>query len=406
MEEEKGTYTVKDLKATVGNSDLSGEVTVVVGGMRPNVSARLSSALIDLADFTPVSVDPPEEDSNYISAPEEDSSDEKLIFPPYPLPLDIMRLANLDVTLKTGHLRAQGILLKQVSVELNLKDEQLRVKHAKAQLAGGTVSADVTLNYSDTTARLTTHLDAKEVEIGRLLEQAQGKNVMSGGKTDFTIDLDGRGNSVRELLAQLNGRILVTMGEGRIHNSVVNIAAPDLMIEFMHMINPFAERDEYTSLRCGVALFDIKDGIATTNNGITVETSRMNLIGSGTFNLATEELNFSIHPEAHQGFSVNAVSLSNLVRVGGTLAEPKIEPDPVGIMKTGASIGAAVFTNGLSFLAEVLFNFITSDRNPCITTLNKASVSPSDNGWFHPAFPQPIKEDGHVPEFNDEIPEE
>ncbi len=403
--EEQGTFTIKDLKATVGNSDLSGVVTVAVDGMLPNVSARLSSTLIDLADFTPVSVGLPEEDSDYASAPEEDSSDEKLIFPPYPLPLNFMRWANVDVTLKADHIRAQGIPLKQVSVELNLKDEQLRVKHAKAKLAGGTVSAEVTLNSSDTTARLTTHLEGKEVEVGRLLEQAQVKNIISGGKTDFTIDLEGHGNSVRELLAQLDGRILVTMGEGRIHNSVVNIAAPDLMIEFMHMINPFAERDEYTSLRCGVALFDIKDGIAVTNNGVAIETSKMNLIGSGAINLETEELTFSIHPEAHQGISVNAISLSNLVRVGGTLAEPKTEPDPVGIAKTGASIGAAVFTNGISLLAEVLFNFVTSDRNPCITTMNKASVSTSTNGWFYPDFPQPINENGNVPELDDELQE-
>ena len=391
VSEEKEAYTVKDFKVTLGNSDLSGEVTVALGGRRPNVSARLASVLIDFLDFMPASG----------VAPKEDASDEKLIFPSYELPLDVLRWADADVTLKAKYIHAPGMILRQVNVAPSLKGGRLRVKNAKARLAGGTVSADMTIDASSKTAKLSTQLDAKEVEVGRLLEQVDLTDVMSGGNTDVTIDLNSRGNSVRDLMAKLNGRMLVAMGEGRIHNSVANIAAPDLLLEIFHMMNPVTGKDEYTTLRCGVVLFDIKDGIAITNNGITVETSKMNIIGSGTINLETEELDLSIHPKAHHGISVNAVSLSNLFRLGGTLAEPKTGPDPVGILKTGTSIGAAVFTNGISLLAEALFNVATLDRNPCITTLTKASASTSTNGWFYPDSPQPIKENGHVPEFND-----
>jgi uncharacterized protein involved in outer membrane biogenesis len=395
VSEEKEAYTVKDFKVTVGNSDLSGEVTVALGGKRPNVSARLASVLIDFLDFMPASG----------IAPEEDASGEKLIFPAYELPLDALRWADADVTLKAKYIHAPGVTLKQVNVAPSLKGGRLRVKQAKARLAGGTVSADMTMDASSKTAKLSTQLDAKEVEVGRLLEQVDLTDVMSGGKTDVKIDLKGRGNSVRELMAKLNGRMLVEMGEGRIHNSVANIGAPDLLLEIFHMMNPLSEKDEYTSLRCGVVHIDVKDGIAMTDKGIGAETSKMNLIGSGAINLETEELDLSIHPKAHHGISVNAVSLSNLFRLGGTLAEPKAKPDPVGILKTGTSIGAAVFTNGISLVAEALFNVATLDRSPCATALGKASVGTPANGSYHPAPPQPIKNGGGVRDQLEEISE-
>ncbi|MCI0590994.1 MAG: hypothetical protein L0Y67_05235, partial [Gammaproteobacteria bacterium] len=90
-------------------------------------------------------------------------------------------------------------------------------------------------------------------------------------------------------------------------------------------------------------------------------------------NLKTEELELGIHPKAREGLGIGAGSFSELVRVGGTLAEPKPEPDPVGALKTGASIGAAVFTSGLSLLAEGLFRHATADRSPCATALSSHS---------------------------------
>ena len=113
--------------------------------------------------------------------------------------------------------------------------------------------------------------------------------------------------------------------------------------------------------RCGIY------AQATTDKGIAAQTGKMNLIGSGVINLKTEELEIQIHPKAREGLGIGAGTLAQLVRVGGTLAEPKPEPDPVGVLKTGASIGAAVFTSGLSLLAEGLFRHVTADKSPCVT---------------------------------------
>lgn len=368
-----GAYMVKELKALVGNSDLSGEVTVALGGKRPKVSATLTSTLINLADFSLSSG----------AASGKGAKDKKRIFPANPLPLDGLRLVDADVTLKAERIRTQAMVLEQVDVALNLKGGRLSVKLVTAQLAGGTLSADMTLDAAGKTARLSTNLIAKEVEMGRLLEQVQVKDVMSGGKTDIQIRLNGRGNSIRTLMAGLNGRILVVMGKGQIHNSAVNLVGADLVMETIRMMNPFAEKDEYTSLQCGVVRFDVRNGIATTDKGIAAETRKMSVIGSGTINLKTEELDLGIHSEALEGIGVSAGSLAKLVRLGGTLAEPKLEPDTVGILKKGATIGAAVATGGLSLLAEGLFSLATN-KSPCVTALGKVSAKTADSGVSQP----------------------
>jgi hypothetical protein len=75
---------------------------------------------------------------------------------------------------------------------------------------------------------------------------------------------------------------------------------------------------------------------------------------------------------------IGAGTLSSLMRIQGTLAEPRIGTDLEGLAKTGASIGAAVATGGLSLLAESVYGQVSADEYPCETALaRKIEVSPS-----------------------------
>ena len=358
-----GAYLIKDIHAKVGKSDLSGEITVAFASTRPNLSGRLTSNLLDLAELLP----------------KKEPQKQARIFSAEPLPLDALRVVDADVMIKANRVRTRGLVLhsvwmqfgpeitlENVTMGLKLEAGRLSINPATAELAGGTVRADMVLDASGQTPILSSNLVAKQIEVGQL-EQVKKEDFLTGGKTDIRINVSGRGNSVRSVMAGLNGELLVVMGEGRIKNTKVDLIGADLLIETIRMMSSSTEEDDFTDLRCGVLHFYIKDGIATTDKGIAAQTGKMNLIGSGVINLKTEELEIRIHPKARKGLGIGAGTLAQLVRVGGTLAEPKPEPDPVGVLKTGASIGAAVFTSGLSLLAEGLFRHVTVDKSPCVT---------------------------------------
>jgi hypothetical protein len=55
------------------------------------------------------------------------------------------------------------------------------------------------------------------------------------------------------------------------------------------------------------------------------------------------------------------------MRIQGTLASSRIGTDLKGLAKTGAGIGVAVATGGLSLIAESVYGRVSEDENPCKT---------------------------------------
>ena len=95
--------------------------------------------------------------------------------------------------------------------------------------------------------------------------------------------------------------------------------------------------------------------------------------------LKTEGLDLGARLAARKGISLGAGTLSSLVKVQGTLAEPQLGTDLTGIVNTGAKVGIAVATVGLSLVAESVYGHITQDDYPCQTALaRQIEVTPSD----------------------------
>ena len=97
----------------------------------------------------------------------------------------------------------------------------------------------------------------------------------------------------------------------------------------------------------------------------------LTVTGAGTVNLGTEALDLGIRPAPREGVNIGAGQLAGLVRVKGTLSSPEAGADAGGMLKAGASAGAALATGGLSLLAQALLNEAESDPHPCATALGE-----------------------------------
>jgi len=392
-------YQLKGLKARVGKTDVSGRLAAVLTGERPRVEAQLTSTNIDLADFTTA--------ASGAAVPEKDdkTQKEKRVFSADPLPLDGLRSLDADVTLRADRITVQGLPLQNVDLKLALDGGRLLLKTAKAQVAGGTISAGIDVDARGKIAALTATVDGSQIDRGRLIKEAMGSDIMSGGKIDLTLRLKGRGNSGRALAAGLNGEVLMVTGEGRLNNKSMNLAGGDVRLELLSMLNPFMKEEPYTTLKCAVVRFDIKDGMATTEKGIAVETDKLLILGTGTINLKNEQLALLIDSKPKDDvvkgslktlITVGDVSLAGLVQVGGTLAEPRLELNPAGVLKQGASVTAAAATGGLSTLVTRLYNEVTKDENPCLTAQRKPASTSASSGKTEQSRPEEKNKKGGV----------
>jgi len=394
LSDSEAGYQLEGLKARVGKTDVSGRLAAVLTGERPRVEAQLTSTNIDLADFTT--------GAGGAAVPEKDkkTQKEKRVFSADPLPLDGLRSVDANVTLRADSITVQGVPLQNVDLKLALDGGRLLLKPAKAQVAGGTISAGIEVDARGKIAGLTTTVDGSQIDRGRLIKEITGSEIMSGGKIDLTLRLKGRGNSVRALAAGLNGEVLMVTGEGRLNNKSMNLAGGDVRLELLRMLNPFMKEEPYTTLKCAVLRYDIKDGLATTEKGIAVETDKLLILGTGTINLKNEQLALLIESKPKDDLvkgslktliTVGDVSLAGLVQVGGTLAKPKLELNPAGVLKQGASVTAAAATGGLSTLVTRLYNEVTKDENPCLTAQRKPAPTGASTGEAEQSRPEEKK---------------
>jgi len=350
-----GSYAIKSLAVNAGNTDLSGEVTANIASKLPSITAKLNSNLLDLAELSPEEKAPTD-------------SQKQRLFSSEPLPLAALKSVNANVSLNAKQIKTSSLVLADTKVSLLLKNGNLSIKPLTSLVAGGQLAGSIGLNASGKTSALTTNLTMKGLEPNQL---ADLKDKLTGAKTDVTINVNGSGDSVSEIMAGLNGKLLVQVGEGVITDSIAGSLGADVLTKTINMVNPLAQSSDATQLQCAVVNFDIKQGLATTEKGIAIATNQMNIIGSGTVNLKTEELDIGIKPEAKEGVGINAGKLAALVRIGGTLAEPKPKADMVGTVSTGLSVGTALATGGMSLLAEGLLDRATADADPCATALGQ-----------------------------------
>jgi hypothetical protein len=348
------TISISALQLTAGATSATGELTVV-RGERTALRGRLESPLLDLTPF----------------AGEEAKQKPKKLFSPDKLPFEALKSLDADLQLRLGELRSRDNVFQNVDLPLKLSGGRLAVKSLKARHAGGNLTVNLDLNAAGAKPKLDLDLALAQFEMGKL-PAVQRKKTIEGGPADLAIQAAGSGDSVAAIMSGLNGKLLLKIGQGRIPNNVADKPGVGLILKTFGSLNPLAKSEPYSTLECGVVNFSIKNGIATTDKGIAVQTDKMTMVGSGAVNLKTEQLDLGFRPYAREGIGINIGTIAGAGRVGGTLAEPKLVIDAANALKAGATAGAAVMTFGLSTLAQGMFDKQTADPAPCDTALGKA----------------------------------
>ena len=270
-------------------------------------------------------------------------------------------------------LKTSALELDRLIAALTLDGGRLALK-AGSGLAGGSLDARIDLRAAASPATLAVNIDGEGIILGRL-PHAAGEAWFEGGATSLQVEGSGTGESIGEMMDDWDGKFLVRVGEMTVPNNRVEFFGADLLTTVFSGLNPFSGQEETAVVECAVINLGIEDGIAAIDRQIAVQTTKMSVVGSGTIDLGTEELNLGIRPYARQGLGLNVNDFAGFAGIGGTLANPQVRVDGGAALKSGVTAGAAIATGGLSLLGQALFNKTTSDPDPCLTALGGAPVS-------------------------------
>ena len=319
---EGNTWKTTDLKGRMGESDVSGTLTVVTGGERPRLDAKLASNMLDLADLGPLIG--ASNRSRYKPTPK----DVSMLLPARQLEFDA--LGKLD-----AHVQVQAKQVVRVAdwpfdnfrADFRLENHQIVLDPIEFGMASGTLAGRVMLDArrQPANAALTARMSGVRVaEIARdKAAVGEAAGILSG-----RVDLKGHGNSISAVLGSADGRITLLLAEGNVPGLLPALIDLDGARVLANLVGKNPE-----SVRCSAIDIGIENGVATPNVAV-VETDTTVLSLSGRLSLETEQIDMKLTQAPKKP---SFLSLRTPIVIGGTLANPDLSPAPAPLAARGAA---------------------------------------------------------------------
>lgn len=203
--------------------------------------------------------------------------------------------ATLEAKLQAQQVIYGKLKLAAAALDGSIHEREIALRMVRFVYAGGRVSGAGVLKTAGGTSDL--HLDAN-LEGGDADRLAQELGAGAGdltGKVGGAITLDMQGDTVAAALRQSQGAAILTMHDGSIKRSIIEMASTDLR-------TLFREREGSSPIGCLVGVVSMKNGLASLSP-LRLETKDAILVGSGTIDLVRQQVDIGAKSErASTGF--------------------------------------------------------------------------------------------------------
>lgn len=329
-----GRWHLNKARGMIGESDIAGQLTVDTTDEKPYLTADLRSRRVDFDDLgaffgTPTRQVAGETRSTPVVGGR--------LLPDATLQVDRIRAMNADVKYRADAVNAPGLPLRQVSLDLDLRDGVLKMNPISFSLDRGAISGTVVLNatgdvpYTDLDLRMTG---------GRIEDwvttRVQNLPVIEGALA-ARLKLSGSGNSVHRAASNANGSLTLVAPRGEVRQAFAELLGVNVSAGLIKLLS---EDPKTTPLRCAVADFQVRNGVARSNR-ILADTGVVLVEGGGTINLEKETMNLRFEGDSKKP---RLLRLFVPITVKGPLTKPA-----VGV-ETGQLVGQGGVAAGLAAL--------------------------------------------------------
>jgi AsmA protein len=319
----KKMWRYEKFSGRIGDSDIAGNVEVDTGGKRPALKAELVSRLLDLADLGPLigaqsgRLDAAQQAALQPKATTASTPRHARVLPDLPFNTDRWGSVDAEVTLKAATIRrAKELPLEALDTHLSLRDSVLTLDPLNFGLAGGQLDTVISLDGRKDPIVAHARVRAKKIFIAKLFPTVD-LNKNSIGQINGELDLDGTGDSVSQMLASANGKLGLVIADGEVSQLMMEKVG----LHLWEILALNVTGDKLVKLRCGVADFDVKQGVMRTD-ALIFDTEITTIIATGNIDLAQEKLNLTLQQKTKD---TSPVALRSPIYVRGTFANPRVE---------------------------------------------------------------------------------
>ena len=254
----------------------------------------------------------------------------EMVIPDTPLPWGVLRQADAALDLRANVIRWGGVDYRNASGRVSLQDGVGQLDNIVVTTPAGRVSFSASFDARAPAPPVNLNLQAGGISLDALL-QAAGLPGGSDGTAELDVMLQATGVSPHALAASLTGHAGVALVDGEIANAALAASVGSVVKQASAGLDPAGR----SHIRCLAVRADATGGVVNVS-ALKLDTSRLELTGGGTVNLADETLALHLHPLLRLG----AAGVSAPLLVDGTLRHPLVALDPAaGSGRTSVVIG-------------------------------------------------------------------
>lgn len=353
--------SVKGLDGRVGNSDVAGDLAVDIGQNPAFVSADLTSNRVDFADLAGLVGGTPGAAPGKVASPEQkqqarELAAEQRIIPDSKIDADAWRNLNLDVRFKGKSVEAPKVPIQNLAFHVVTKNGLITLDPFQATVAQGVINANAAVDGRKDPVQGAVDLRVRRLQLNEFMKRFNLQNdalgVFSG-----RVQLNGTGDTVRQLAATADGRMAFTMEGGSIDALLPQLGGLDIGQAVMTFLRrKFGNEPENTQIRCAIADLPVQNGIVDAKT-ILVDTPSDKLTVEGKVSLRSENMDLVFHAYPRD---VSIVSSRMPIAISGPIRSPSIAPAPGYIQNKPLAWAVAPFAALLPFV-----ELGSDDEQPC-----------------------------------------
>lgn len=354
---------------TVANNQITGTINTNLSKPIPQIKANLSSPLFDMRTLQNKSK------TSYLNLISTVQASE--LVPNTAIPYSELKTINGSVLLDVKQLIINdAITTNNVNLNAVLNNGVLTISPLELNFGSGKIDMNAVLNANNQSLSL--KVNSKDILLQDLhkefiITQKGDFGIIDGGKTTIFIDLKSNGSTYRQLVQNAKGQFTFIVSESNIQTGALHFLTDSFVEQLIGVLKIDTQKSSNVNLRCAVINSNIANNKANFPQSIALQSNKITLSSTGSINLINDKIDFSIAPTFNFETGVMQ-TLSSLIKIEGTIQQPKIRLDDEQALKTIVGIAT---TGATAYIGSQLL----SDGSPCYTALAGTS--------FQNLVPQP-----------------
>jgi AsmA family protein len=371
-------FAVTNISGKVGESDLHGKLDIDASRKRPSMTGELVSDQLRMKDLAASLGGKEAKGGNSLDAKTEKAQSAKQaatrqaanvpakeppadpnarLFPDAHLQVDRVRAMDADVHFRAKSIQAGTVPFKQVAFRIKLDDGVLALDPFAFEMPQGRLSGDARIDARKDVPKVHIDVRIKDIQLDQLKGKAPDAQAPLGGVMQARMVVNGNGDSVHAVMADADGMFTLILPNGEVRSAFAELTGINISKGLGLLLT---KADDRAEIRCGVAQFNIKDGLMSAQN-ITFDTQNVLIKGKGDINLGPEELNLEVKGEPKKP---RFTRLRSPIEVKGHLMKPAVGLDVASTVKQGAVAAAlGVLVTPLAAVIAFVDPGLAKDQN-------------------------------------------